>query len=377
MIKKIVNFLRGFLLIEIRGNALARFINQIVAQGIFIWDLERKTNSKYLAKININDFNKLRPLLRKRKCWVKIKSKLGLPFFIAKLRQRCFLLLAFIIFFIIFYLASSFLLFINIQGLEHIPEEKINQILNNLDIKIGVFREHIDLIQLEKEILQEIPEIAWLDVKWQGTQLYLNIVEKKIIEKTEASDIIALKDGVITKLIVLQGQSLVKEGDTVTKNQPLIIGGSKGARGIVEGDVWYQAVVKQPHMSQEISYTGESKSSIALRLGPKLFSFNLGKIPFSLYQKQRKIKNIAKWRNFDFPIELIIERYIEIEYLENKFTPATALFLAKEKAIEKILGEIPQEAVINSIKIKEESLKDYEQVQVIVQTNECIAAYKK
>lgn len=90
MIKKIRDFCMGRLLIEIRGNALARFINQINEMGIKIWNIRRIKYDYYLAVIYKRDFNKLRPLLRKRKCKVKIIKKNGLPFILTGIKKGFF-----------------------------------------------------------------------------------------------------------------------------------------------------------------------------------------------------------------------------------------------------------------------------------------------
>ena len=76
MVERILVFIQGYLIIEIRGNALERFITQLIEENIKLWDIERKNKNLYRAKIYKNDFNKIRPIVRKRLCQVKVLKKI-------------------------------------------------------------------------------------------------------------------------------------------------------------------------------------------------------------------------------------------------------------------------------------------------------------
>lgn len=80
MINKILHYWKGYLKIDIRGNALGRFISQISELGILLWNIEYLSYDHYRGCIYKDDYNKLRPLLRKRRCQVKILEKRGFPF---------------------------------------------------------------------------------------------------------------------------------------------------------------------------------------------------------------------------------------------------------------------------------------------------------
>ncbi|MDI3547719.1 MAG: hypothetical protein PWR10_1371 [Halanaerobiales bacterium] len=380
MIINLLRFFRGYLLIEIRGNALERFINQIIELEINLWDLQRIKKDYYLAKIYINDFKRLRPLVKKRMCWVKILDKRGLPFIISGAQKRLFLLSGLILFLLILYLGSSFLWTIEITGLEKIPENKINQLLRDSGIRPGILKREIDTAELEKELLKGESRIAWVNVQWRGTQLYIEIVEKKIVEKPDTGNIFAAKNGLISKLIVLKGRAVVKEGDTVTKGQPLIITSKnqEQAIGIVKAHVWYEATGSSKLYLKEIEYTGRSKTIWGVKFREKIIWLTRDKPPYKKYQRERQIKRIPKWRNIDFPIELIKEKYKEVRYHQEKRSKDLCFYLAKKKAIEKIISEINPEGVILDIRTEEIAVSDPNliKVRILVKVEEDIAKLK-
>lgn len=382
MLYRLIKFLQGYLLIEITGNALERFINQIVEEGILLWDLNRINKNKYLAKIDFKEFNNLRPLVKKRMCWVKIVEKKGLPFIIYRMKVRRFLLAAFILFFVIMYLGSSFVWFIKIEGLDRVSSKKIYSILNESGIRPGILKSKIDIEKTEKDILQQEPRISWVNLSWEGTQLKVKIIEKKVInESREGHKIVAAKNGIIKKLIVLQGQQVVEEGDTVVAGQPLILGlkengGFKEAKGIVEAIVWYEGEGQANIIDKTVKLTGRTTTVWWLKVGKGLIPLFPGKNNYKSYIIEREIKKAVKWRNIALPIELIKETYKEAKYLYEKRSIDTASFLAKERALKNIFTKLPPEAVIQEIITDDIIVYDSSvKVRLIAKVEEDIAKY--
>ncbi len=376
-----MDFLKGYLVIEIKGNALERFITQIIESDIRLQNVKRIKKDYYKAEIYASDFKRLRPLVRKRLCTVKIVHKRGLIFLLAKLKKRFLLVLAIIFFISVLWLASSFLWFISIEGLDKIPEARIYFILAKNNAKKGVMKTSIDLDSLEKKLMKEEPRISWVNLEWQGTRLYVKIVEKKIIEKQKAGNIIAKNDGIIKEIIVMKGRALVEEGDTVTAGQTLITGlsdaeGNKErARGIVRANSWYEATASAKLKCKQAVYTGESRKLIVIRTGSKYL-----RIPeppsYNKYIVTKTRKRILTGRNYNFPIEFIIEEYKEVKYFKYVRKKEVALFMARERALNNILTKLTQNCVIIDIKSTVKSIKNNKvKVKVLMKTEENIAIY--
>jgi similar to stage IV sporulation protein len=70
MIFKFFRFLRGYLIIEIQGQFLERFINLAIKSNIFLWDIE-KTQCRMTLKISTKGFKRIRKAARKTHTKVK------------------------------------------------------------------------------------------------------------------------------------------------------------------------------------------------------------------------------------------------------------------------------------------------------------------
>jgi similar to stage IV sporulation protein len=73
-----------------------------------------------------------------------------------------------------------------------------------------------------------MPEIAWAGLQIDGVNVTMKIVEAVPVppmeDMSEPRDIIARRDGLIERMIVLEGVPQVKEGDYVAKGQLLVSG---------------------------------------------------------------------------------------------------------------------------------------------------------
>ena len=87
MWRKLVNWLRGYLAVQIKGNAPERFINLCYNKKILIWNLKR-VEEHYRFYIQAKDYKKLKPIAKKTGMIPRIKEKTGLPFYMHRYRTR-------------------------------------------------------------------------------------------------------------------------------------------------------------------------------------------------------------------------------------------------------------------------------------------------
>ena len=381
MINKIIYFLRGYLLISIRGNALERFIDQIINSDIVLRNLKRVRRDYFRAEIEIEDFAKLRPLVRKRLCKVRIIKKIGLPFIVKRARMRIFLLTGFLIFILIFWLGSSYLWFIEIDGLEHINKYKVINHLNNYGIEAGAKKENINLNNIENRLLNDFSDIVWINARWQGTRLYIEIVEKKKVKQEKSYDIVAKKDGIISEMIVLSGEPVVKEGDTVTEGEKLIVGitdedGIKQkARGIVNAEVWYNVSGITEIKHKEYIFSGRSKKRYGINISGYSLLLPPGDPVFSKYVKRIISKELLKWRKIGFALELIKEENIEFETFDIIRSEEATLYNAKKDALRKLFTKLESGCSIKTVYIDNYNKENNKlSISLLIKTEENIAS---
>ena len=87
-IKILLNYILGYINIEVEGYFIERFINLCKSKRIFLWNSKRKKATLLNTNIGINDFKKIAKLIKQTKCKVKIKRKKGLPFIFNKYKKR-------------------------------------------------------------------------------------------------------------------------------------------------------------------------------------------------------------------------------------------------------------------------------------------------
>ena len=84
----------------------------------------------------------------------------------------------------------------------------------------------INKIRLERE------DVAWVGMEMKGTNLIVKVVEAdkkpEIINEDEYCNIVAKKDGIVTKVKAQNGTPIVSEGTTVKKGDVLVQGWIEG-----------------------------------------------------------------------------------------------------------------------------------------------------
>ncbi len=402
MIEQLLRCFKGYILVELQGNALERLLNRLSNLDISLWDIKRIKNG-FRFKMLARDYHRLRPLIKYRKCTVRIVKKYGWPFIHYRAQRRRAFLVGVLAFLIILKTVSLFLWKIEIVGNEFIPISEIEQLIYNSGIQRGMFLKKLNLLELEHYIVVENNEISWVNATLQGTKLKIEIVEKDLIDETDLTDVIASKSGVIIDMIVMKGKPLVKKGDTVSAGQVLIKAANKyevyaepdfegnlppylppadeepePALGIVHARVWYEGYGEAECTVTQELYTGQRERILKLKIGPQIIQISGPKIiAFEHYKVEKDVKSISLWRNITLPIEIIKEDYLETAIYSERRSRDTAVFLAQEQALSSVLNSMASGAIIIQAKyyIIEDGMMENNivRVKVILEVEENIA----
>ncbi|MGO1469080.1 MAG: sporulation protein YqfD, partial [Tissierella sp.] len=202
---KIWNYLKGYVIIKVKGLSLERLLNLALVNDIYLWNVKRTSNIEIEASISILGYRELEKIVNKVGCKIEIKERNGLPFFIDKFKKRKTLGIGIIVFFVLISILSSIIWKIEIIGLEQIPEEEIIKELENSDIKIGEFKKDIDKEIVQNKILENFKYISFIQAKIKGVKLIIDIKEEDmpIVDKYNdyPSNIVAKRKGVISNII--------------------------------------------------------------------------------------------------------------------------------------------------------------------------------
>jgi similar to stage IV sporulation protein len=332
-----VKNITGILTIEIQGFFTERFINLCKINNIKIWDIRNIVNGVVRFNIHISDFKKIRSIVRKTKCKVKIKHKKGIYFKIFKYRKRKVLGYLVIALILLFILSTCFIWDINISGNNRVSTDIIKEKLKESGIYIGKFKLGMNKSDVLKDIRSSLPEITWVGLEIRGTDIEIKVVEKVMLEDKDKQDnrigdIVSTCDGVITRIIAENGTAVLKEGSYVQKDNILIEGKIYSkilgeelvhARGIIRINNQYIFEKEYKFTNTVKEYSDNNKHSIG-------FSINSKEIYINYLNNSKKYDKLKASKSFNiFGNNISLDWYTFTEYVEKEVISTKEELLVK------------------------------------------------
>ena len=384
------NYILGYVRIQIEGYFIERVMNLCLNKQILLWCSKRKKTTLLEATISMKDFKVLAKLVKQSKCKVKIKQKKGLPFLFNKYKKRkiFFLLLAFIITGIL--MLSNFVWNIEIVGNESISKDEILQSLKDDGLTIGRLKNKVDTKEIISKMRLNRNDLAWIGIELKGTNAVVKVVEAKkkpeIIKEDEYCNIVAKKAGRIVKVNAINGTPLVKEGDVVTQNMPLIGGWLEGkytgtryvhANGEVTAKVWYTKKEKVELKQLKLTKTENKETKYSVRINNFTINFYKTLSKFEKYDTIEENKKLKLFSNFYLPLEIIKKTNIEQIEQEINYTKEEAKQQAINEAKKKVEEEIEAKENILNTYINCNETTEYIEAQVTYEVLEEIGTKEK
>ncbi|AOT68521.1 sporulation protein YqfD [Geosporobacter ferrireducens] len=383
-------FFRGYVVIRIEGLALEKFINYAIARGIYIWDIVRLDYTTLEAKTGLRSYKKLRSIIKKSGCRIKIYEKIGYPFFMHKMKTRRMMLLGAVLSLFLIFAASSFVWDIQIFGIETISRREVETYLERMGLRIGAYKYQLDIQTIENEMMIQIDQLAWIGIEMKGTKAIVQIVEKvsppPLIPINTPCNIIANKNGVIEKVVAKNGEAKAEKGDIVKTGDVLISGiiAKEGqeiryvhALGEVYAKTYYEENEEMDTVVNRKIRTGNVFKRKIFRVQNNELILSNKSVPYTNYILEIKKKSLPSWRNIELPVEIIFEEYYEVfdevEVIDKEIVKQAL----KEKILVKILNKIPENIPIlnQDLQYQEENTKI--KVKMIIETLEEISAQQK
>lgn len=384
------NYIRGYVILLVTGNSVERFINICSKRQILLWDIVRVDERSATMKASLRGFRLMRPAARKSGCRVHIQKRKGLPFAFSRLKKRKGFKVGFFICITLLTLSTSVIWDIQIKGCKPEMIPQVMNVLNMEKIGRGSFKMGLNPKEIASKIRLGVDGIAWVGVEIKGVMLYVNIEDSveapPIINENESYDIVAKRDGLIIQMEVLAGKALVKEGDTVKKDQLLITGklesvnpefGTRNvhAQGRVIARTWYESSLLVSMEYTQRLRTGKTHQTTYLRFLDGKLRLPGTKPAFELYEVTTYDKTLSGPFGVSLPIGLTIEKSFEIMERQVPLTFDEALSIAEERAREELAKRIPPDSKVVDEKIHHftgENNQTY--VQVVLECEEDIAS---
>lgn len=384
---KIWNYLKGYVIIRIEGLSLERLLNLALTNNIYLWDVKRLNYFQVEANVSLKGLKDIEDLVNKLGCKLTILNDKGLPFLIEKIKKRKMFAIGFLSFFLLLILLSSFILKIEVNGLEQTPKEKIYDLLERNKVNLGKFKRSISTEELELAILDEFNYFSFIDVQIKGVKLIIEIKEEPIppekVDKSYPSNIVARKKGVIEKIVARNGVAVVKVGQIVQQNQVLISGVIDSenmepylvhADGEVLARTRYVETVEDMVVKKVEKETGKIMKQRGIKINNTGVKF-IKDIPYENYKEVINEERLFDWDfiEIDFPIKLITYEYRETTLTEIKQDPEFIKRSNQLKAIEKINKQLYEGAKIVAKEINHSLENNILKTTVVIETIEEIS----
>lgn len=216
----------GSVRFEVTGGRGERFLNTCVEAGIPVEDI-RPTDTGYLATIPLRDYRRLRPFARRNRCRLRVREKYGAYFALLAYRGRWGIALGLALCVLALSLGGD--LIWNICFLNFTPEQETaaRAMLFDQGIYEGAFQNHEMLMRAAGELFVESEEYGWVTLNFVKGRL---VVEKTQRERppepvsTEITNVVAISDGIVRRIDLVDGYPSVVTGQYVARGQVLVSG---------------------------------------------------------------------------------------------------------------------------------------------------------
>ena len=217
----------GYVKCSLFGGFPERFFNLCAQHNRAVWNMTQ-TGDGYEVYLLAKDYKRLRAAARTSGVRMRVMEKHGLPFFIRRYRFRPGMAVGLGMFIGIICFLSLFVWNIEVTGNTTIATEDILAAMENSGIRPGVRISSIDANNAPQQIILNMPEISWMSLNIQGTNLIAEVSERKYaperVDQNNPCDLVALRDGRIVDMQVLVGEAAVQEGDAVVAGDLLVRG---------------------------------------------------------------------------------------------------------------------------------------------------------
>ncbi|MEG0596590.1 MAG: sporulation protein YqfD [Oscillospiraceae bacterium] len=352
MTRRLLDFLRGSVLVELEGPFPERFLNLCATGDVNFWSVQWQNTNVLRVKLNLPDAKRAPALAEKSGCSCRRVREGGLPSFLRQFRKRPALLAGLALSLTAFVALSQVVLTVEVTGNEKVPTAVILSELRRQGLRIGTFGPTLEERQVAQQTQMNLPQLSFLTLNRHGTRVVAVVRERAekppLLAETVPADIIAAAPGIITHMEVTRGQRKFAEGDTVAAGEVLISGtvdleepqyseidmGTMTVRagGRVWARTWRTLTAEIPLEAPVKQYTGGQKTRFSFSsMGSTINFYRNSGISFAKYDKIRKSKTPHLPGGLPLPVTFIRETLREYETTPQKLDEGAARGMLEEK----------------------------------------------
>ena len=242
---RIFRFVPGWVRAEAEGGYPERFLNEAARRGILLWGVRHKQERTRFCCF-ARDYRKLRQPAHRACVRMRLRQKHGLPFWLHRYRRRKGLLAGLVLYGVVLALLAPRIWVVQVVGNVDTPEKTILAEAEVAGVRLGAPMSGLDIKSLEIDGLSRLPSLSWITVNPSGCVARVEVLEREVppqvLDLSEPSAMVAVRDGLIQSMTVLSGEPAVMVGEAVSTGTVLISGRKETELGErlsrAYGEVW-------------------------------------------------------------------------------------------------------------------------------------------
>lgn len=329
---------------HICGLNQEKVLNEI-SKNTPLSDIERQSKNETTFKCSYFDHKKTEKLLQNKNIKILSMKHEGLAFWFKRLICSYGLIVAIVLFSVLYFVQNQYILQYEINGVEKLTSTEIVAFLKD---NYSANKNGLDTKEIEIGLVDSFKEISFASCMIKGQTLIVNIKEKLLPDEMygEFKPLVSQKDAKITNIELISGTLTVKVGDIVRKGDVLVepytidtSGNIKKveAKANIKAEVYNEGSVDHYETFIEIKRTGKvlEQNDITL-FGLNIYSFKED-MTFKMYEVEYEDVELVK--NLFLPFKMRKTKYYELteRIVETKFEDVQEQYIekAKQKALEK------------------------------------------
>lgn len=283
MLMTIMRWLRGWVGFKGFGRCPERFLNLTARRGISLWDAQPIAGG-LSGRLSAADYRRIRPTARRAGVRLRITERHGLPFMLRRYRARKGLIVGAVLGIALTVFLSQFVWTIEVRGNETVSRSAMLEALRENGLYPGRFRGSLDVNEVRRKTLLDVEEAGWLSINLSGSSAVAELKEKikkpEINTRSKPCNIKAKCDGVITRLNVHSGTTMVLKGSGVRRGDLLVSGVSETTQNTVrtvcsEAEIYADVFSKKElFIPKQADYYSVTENK-AVRKRLRFFNFSL------------------------------------------------------------------------------------------------------
>jgi similar to stage IV sporulation protein len=262
VIRRLLAFLHGWVVVEVRSQRTADLITRLVMAGAAVMDVRPQPGGARW-RMTLAGARQLHRWAGGIPARARFEARGGLPFWIRRLLMRPGLMAGVALSFALLAYAVPRVWVVTVVGTSPEVAARVLTAADAAGLRAGVPRSHLDRARVEAEVLRRVPGLAWVGIHLEGAVAVVTLHRffGRVPGTGPVTRLVAVHAARIVSVRAYLGEVLVAQGQEVQRGTLLMRGWQRGrsrtsAAGEVLGAYRVSATAFRPRVEERLSPTG-------------------------------------------------------------------------------------------------------------------------